>query len=99
VLAESPLASYDQVMGALDVRYSFKVLLLVHSADETQAWKDLEPYISPTGASSVKAAVDGTLGGSADWARVLEAAAISRVPYQGGLYWGVAFRVEVYDTV
>ena len=93
-----PFASYDQVMGAADVRYSFEVLLLVRSGDEEQAFSDLEPYVSPTGASSVKAAVDGDLGGNADWARVAQATAVGRVTYQRAVYWGATFKVDVYES-
>ena len=93
-----PLADYDQAMGGADVRYSFQVLLLVNSADEAQAWADLEPYVSPTGAASVKAAVDGSLGGNADWARVSRASGAGRVSYHRASYWGVTFQVEVYRS-
>ena len=40
---EEPFIKYDQVMGAADVRYAFKVVLLVSSGDRQQAWADLEP--------------------------------------------------------
>ena len=93
-----PLARYDQVMQGADVRYSFQVLLLVNSADEAQAWADLEPYISPSGAASVKAAVDGSLGGNADWARVTRASGGGKVGYHRASYWGVTFQVEVYRS-
>jgi hypothetical protein len=93
-----PFASYEQVMGAADVRYSFEVLLLVRSADEAQAWSDLEPYLCPAGGSSVKAAVDGTLGGNADWARVTRVASAGRTAYRRIPYWGATFQVEVYES-
>jgi hypothetical protein len=93
-----PFASYDQVMGAADVRYSFEVPLLVRSGDEDQALVDLEPFVSPTGASSVKAAIDGNLGGNADWARVVQAQAVGRVTYQRTAYWGATFKVDVYES-
>ena len=98
VMAGDPFASYDRLIGAADVSYSFAVLLLVRSADEVQAEADLEPYISPTGASSVKAAVDGTLGGNADWARVLRSQSAGRVTFHQTRYWGVTFQVEAYES-
>ena len=98
IVPDDPLASYDQVMDAGDVQYSFTVLLLLNSADEAQAWADLEPYISPTGASSVKAAVDGTLGGDADWARVVRTSAVGKQTYNRNSYWGAKFRVEAYES-
>lgn len=93
-----PFASYDQVMGAADVRYFFEVLLLVSSGDEAQALADLEPYVSPTGASSVKAAVDGDLDGSADWARVARVISVGRVTHNRLSHRGAVFRVEVYES-
>jgi hypothetical protein len=96
--AREPFAAYDQVMGAADVRYSFEVLLLVSSGDEGQALADLEPYVSPTGNSSVKAAVDGDLGGNADYARVSGVPSVGRLTYHRTSYWGASFRVEVYES-
>jgi len=93
-----PFASYDQVMGAADVRYIFQVLLLVNSGDEAQALSDLEPYVSPAGGSSVKAVVDGNLGGNADWARVTGVVSAGRVTFQRVSFWGAVFRVEVYES-
>lgn len=93
-----PFASYDQVMGAADVRYSFEVLLLVRSGDEEQALAEVEPYVSPTGASSVKVAIDGNLGGNADWARVVQAPLVGRVTYQRTAYWGATFKVDAYES-
>jgi hypothetical protein len=93
-----PFASYDQVIGGPDVRYSFEVLVLVRSGDEGQAFSELEAYVSPAGASSVKAAVDGDLDGNADWARVVQAPSVGRVTYQRVAYWGATFRVDVYES-
>jgi hypothetical protein len=98
VTAGAPFLAYDQLMRGPDVHYAFRVLLLVGSADEAQAWADLEPYLTSTGASSVKAAVDGTLGGSADWARVARAPAVGKVPCGQGVYWGATFEVEAYES-
>ncbi len=96
-----PVSTYDHVIGAADARFRFEVLLLVGSADESQAQKDLEPYMSPTGASSVKAAVDGTLGGNADWASVGQGTPLARLTFPeklGGQYWGTKFPVDAYET-
>ncbi len=101
VAFRGPVATYDHVIGAADARYRFEVLLLVGSADEGQAQGDLEPYMSPTGASSVKAAVDGTLGGNADWAMVGQGTPVARLTFpekQGSQYWGTKFLVDAYET-
>ena len=70
ILQGEPFASYGHSIGAPDVKLFFQALVLVRSGDGGQAWSELEPFLESTGVSSVKAAVDGTLGGSADWARV-----------------------------
>ena len=60
-------------MGGSDASYRFSALLLAQSADEAQAWEELETYLNPSGAGSIKAAVEeGTTvrAGSADWFRV-----------------------------
>ena len=101
VAFRGPVATYDLVMGAAAARYRFEVLLLVGSADEGQAQQDLEPYMSPTGASSVKAAVDGTLGGNADWASVGQGTPLARLTFpekRGSQYWGTNFPVDAYET-
>jgi hypothetical protein len=98
VTAGDPFLAYDQLVRGADVRYSFKVLLLVTSADEAQEWSDLEPYLGATGAASVKAAVDGTLGGSADWARVVRSPSVGLVKCGQGVYWGATFNVEAYES-
>ena len=89
-------AKYDRTMGGSDVRYRLELLLLVDSGDIKQAWDDVASYVAPTGGASVKAAVDGNLGGSADWARVLGVKRVGQVAYGRGAYWGAAFQVEVY---
>ena len=87
-------AKYDRTMGGSDVRYRLELLLLVDSGDLKQAWDDVASYVAPAGGPSVKAAVDGNLGGSADWARVLGVKRVGRVAYGRGAYWGAAFQVE-----
>jgi hypothetical protein len=98
VTAGEPFLTYDQLVRGADVRYNFQVLLLVGSGDEAQAWTDLEPYLTAAGASSVKAAVDGNLGGNADWARVVRSPTVGRVACGEGVYWGATFHVEAYES-
>ncbi|MDA0734365.1 MAG: hypothetical protein O2909_11920 [Chloroflexi bacterium] len=93
-----PFIKYDRIMGAADVSYSFEVLLLLASVQGEQAWASLEPYLNATGGSSVKAAVDGNLGGNADWARVVRVEKAGRVTYNRRFYWGATLQVEVYES-
>ena len=76
----------------------FEALVLVRSGDREQAWSELEPFLESTGASSVKAAVDGALGGSADWARVTRVIKAGPVIHNRTSYWGATFQVEVYQS-
>ena len=101
VAFEQNTATNDIAIGAEDVRFTFEVLLLLGSGDEVQAQQDLEPYVDPTGASSVKAAVEGTLGGNADWASVAHQSPLSRIQYpEKGkfFFWGTRFRVDAYQS-
>lgn len=101
VAFRGPAATYDHIIGAADAWYRFEVLLLVGSADEGQAQEDLDPYMSPTGSSSLKAVVDGTLGGNADWALVGHVTLVDRLTFpekRGNQYWGAKFPVDAYET-
>ena len=100
-----PLAEYDRVIGAADVSYRFSVLLLSKSADDAQAWEEVAAYVNPTGAGSVKAAVEGTTvrgAGAVNAAasqvlfRVLKATNAGRVSYNKAAYWGVTFHIQAY---
>ena len=93
--------TYALTLAAEDVRFAFEVLLLLGSGDEIQAQQDLEPYVDATGASSIKAAVEGTLGGNADWASVSLVDPIRRIQYPdkgANYFWGARFRVDVYKS-
>ena len=61
---EEPFIKYDQMMGGADVRYAFKVVLLVSSGDRQQAWADLEPYLGVSGALSGVIDADESAGSS-----------------------------------
>ncbi len=98
ILQGEPFASYGHSIGAPDVKLLFEALLLVRSGDRGEAWSELEPFLESTGASSVKAAVDGTLGGSADWARVTRVIKAGPVIHNRASYWGATFQIEVYQS-
>ena len=101
VIFGSDTATYAMTIGAEDVSFVFEVLLLLGSADEIQAQQDLEPYMDATGASSVKAAVEGTLGGNADWASVAHQGGLNRIKYPekgNDNFWGAKFRVAAYKS-
>ena len=98
ILQGEPFASYGNSLGAPDVKLLFEALVLVRSGDGGQAWSELEPFLESTGASSVKAAVDGDLGGSADWARVTRVIQAGPMIHNRASYWGATFRIEIYQS-
>ena len=93
-----PLAEYDLTLAGKDVLYNFAVLVLTGSADPEQAWDELAGYLSPAGAGSFKAAVEGGSGGGADWFRVGQATEGGKVGYGKGGCWGVTFQVRAGVT-
>ena len=103
-----PLAEYGGTLAGNDVTFNFEVLLLTRSGDGGEAWAELAAYVAPTGAGSLKAAVDtpsdananantnSNTRSGADWYRVVRATEGGRVTYGKVNYWGVSFQVQVY---
>ena len=81
--------------GAEDV--TLVVTLLVSDAVDRAAQDALDAYLADSGASSVKAAVDGgiTLGGAAHFATVTSARNYGLIDYGGVQYLGCEFVVTV----
>ena len=88
---------YDETMNSDVATYTFTVRLLVQRATEEIAQTNLDPYLSPSGAQSIRAAIngDGTLGGVADWTRVGRVARYGDIEHAGAGYLGADFDVEV----
>jgi hypothetical protein len=87
---------YDSVMGRGADRVIIPITVLVGKVSDRAARDALAQYVSGTGSSSVKAAVDGDLGGTAHTARVT-GSRIDVVTIQAIDYLGASFDVEVYD--
>jgi hypothetical protein len=90
---------YDAVMGRGADRLVIPVTVLVGRVSDRAARDKLGRYISGTGASSVKTAIEGgdpPLGGAAQTVRVTEAT-VDVVTIQAVEYLGASFDVEVYD--
>lgn len=79
------------------VCWHLPVRLIVSRWDAARAQDQLDPYVSNTGASSVKLAIeaDRTLGGVADSTRVVSMRGYGRVSWNGVDYLGCDFHVEV----
>ena len=91
-----PLAEYGGTLAGKDVIYRFTVLLLTRSGDDDEAWEAMAGYAAPSGAGSVKAAVESAAATGADWFRVARATEGGRVTYRKGTYWGVTFLALAY---
>jgi hypothetical protein len=102
VFPADPAIEYDQVMGdpaqgtGADT-LNFVVLVLVGKASERIAQEALDAYMDPTGASSVKAALEGTLGGAAVDCSVVSVGSPKQESYgtQEFAYLGIRFTVQV----
>lgn len=86
---------YDATKGRGVDRCVVPVMVVVGRVAERAARDAVSLYLAGAGASSVKAAVDGPLGGSAHTARVMEAR-VEVVTLGGVEYLGATFDVEVY---
>jgi hypothetical protein len=79
-------------------RFTFTVTVFVVKADDRAAQQRVDPFVSPAGPSSVKAALeaDRTLGGVVDTLRVTNVSNYSSSDANDVLYLAVDFDVEVY---
>lgn len=69
----APSCSYDLTYGRGIDKYNFIIRVLVSRSNLRSAQDALDAYLAPTGASSIKVAVEaggGTLGGTVDVCRV-----------------------------
>lgn len=88
---------FDATMGRGLDKYRLTVRLLVARASERAAQGALDAYLAPTGAGSVKAAIEGdiTLGGIVDATRVTRATGYGVYEVGGVPYLGCDFAIEV----
>jgi len=90
--------SYDTAMGRGLDTYEFTVLVIVGRVDERTAQNLLDSYCNPTGATSIKTAIesDRTLGGQANDLRVTEMRNYSSLPVGEITYLAAEFVVTVF---
>lgn len=95
VLPGDPVVAFDSTMarGSDDFQFIVRVLVSASVADASQ--NNLDKYLAGTGAASIKATVDGNLGGAVDFARVSQARNYGEYEHNGTTYLGVEFVVEV----
>jgi hypothetical protein len=90
--------SYDDVFKRGMQTYIFNVLVIVGRVDERTAQSNLDGFVSSTGASSIKLAIerDKSLGGKAFDTRVTEMRNYGQLSIQDILYLTGEFTVLVY---
>lgn len=90
--------SYDDVFKRGMQTYVFNVLVVVGRVAERSAQINLDGFVSSTGASSIKLAIEGdkTLGGQAFDTRVTEMRNYGQLSIQDILYLTGEFTVLVY---
>lgn len=89
--------SFDESMNRGSDLMTFDVLVLLGIPTTSLSQDHLDPYLAGSGADSVKAAIegDGTLGGVADWTRVVGVTQYGDIEYSGNVYLGARFALEV----
>ena len=90
--------TYHRTFNTPTVEMVFTVTVIVCKADSRSAQAQVDPYVSPTGNLSIRAAIedDPTLGGKVDTLVVTSAGAMQIVSGDDGDYLSVDFKVTVY---
>lgn len=91
-----PNVSYDATKGRGVDRAVYPVHLLVGKVSDRASRDKLSPFVAGTGAKSVKAAIDGTLGDTVQAARVVDAS-VSVMAVGAVDYLAVTFNTEVWQ--
>jgi hypothetical protein len=88
---------YDFAMRTAVSRYLFPVRIIAGRTMEAESQDKIDDLVSPNGALSIRAAIDGdpTLGGVAHSTRVVEARDFGVYEVAGVSYIGGEFEIEV----
>lgn len=88
---------FDETMDRGCDDLSFTVVVLVAKATDQLAQENLDPYLSGSGAQSIKQAVEDetTPISGVDWVRVPRVTDYGDIEYNGVQYLGARFPVEV----
>jgi hypothetical protein len=92
----TPAANYDQTYDG-GMTWYFSIYVIVGAQSDQHAQTNLMPYLAPSGAKSIKAAIEGdpTLGGVAEFAVVRSVESIGSYPIAGNSYIGAVLVCEV----
>ena len=90
--------AYDTAFRRGLDEYTFNVLVIVGKVDDRTAQNTLDVYCAPTGATSIKTAIeaDRTLAGAAQSLRVTEMRNYSALSIAENTYLAAEFVVQVY---
>jgi hypothetical protein len=90
--------SFDTAMWRGLDTYTFTVLVIVGRVDERSAQNNLDAYCAPTGATSIKTAIerDKTLAGAAQTLRVTEMRNYNALQISENTYLAAEFAVTGY---
>lgn len=90
--------NYDTAFGRGLDQYEFIVLVIVGKVDDRTAQNALDGYCDPSGAGSVKTAIerDKTLGGNAQTLRVTNMRNYAALSIAENTYLAAEFAVQVY---
>jgi len=93
-----PTVTYDTAMGRGLDTYEFTVLVMVGRLSERTAQAALDGYANPTGAGSIKTAIeaDRTLGGAASTLRVTDMRNVGPMSIAENTFLTAEFVVTVY---
>jgi hypothetical protein len=91
-----PTITYDVTKARGVDKAVFPVHVLVSKISDRAGRDKLSAYATGTGSSSVKAAVDGTLGGTVQAARVT-GSEMTMMTVAGQDYLAATFQIEVHD--
>lgn len=87
--------TYDETYGGAADSCVIPVTVLVGKVTGRVSRNSLGPYLTGSGPSSIRAAINGNLGGTVADARVAKAK-IEAITFNGVEYVGATFRVEVW---
>ena len=90
-------ADYDVEVTSTTVDWHFRVLLLLGDRDSKTAHTTLDGYLAKSGATSIKAALEGASVGDT-FPAVKRAENIGFTSYRGTTYIGAEFIVDVIDS-
>jgi len=99
ILVKPEAGEYDFEMGGSKISHVFVLTLLVSLGQgHERAQAELDAYLAPTGANSIKAAIEAeqTLGGACDDLRVRRYYDYTGHIYAGTQYLGVKLECEVW---